>query len=138
MSVINMQTMRYINLLDRASNVKTSKCFVYNNNIIFAVPKNQVSRAIGPDAVNVKKIQESLGKRVRIIEESNGLNDAKKFVQDVIAPVNFKSIEVKDRELIITAGNTQNKASLLGRNKRRFLELRQIIDDTFHLELKVV
>ena len=68
MSIINMQTIRYINLLDRASNVKTSKCYTYNNAIIFAVPKNLVSKAIGPDASNVRLIQEKLGKRVRIIE----------------------------------------------------------------------
>ena len=35
MAIINMQTMRYINLLDKASNVKTRKCFVYNNTIYF-------------------------------------------------------------------------------------------------------
>ena len=60
MAIINMQTMRYINLLDRASHVKTSKCFVYNNTIMFAVPKEMVSKAIGPDAINVRRIQEVL------------------------------------------------------------------------------
>ena len=57
MTVINMQTMRYLNLLDKESRVRTTTCFVYNNTIIFAVPPYLVSRAIGPNALNTKKLQ---------------------------------------------------------------------------------
>ncbi len=138
MAIINMQTMRYINLLDRASNVKTRKCFIYNNTIIFAVPRNLVSRAIGPDAINVKRIQDSLGKRVRIVEEAEGVKDAKRFIEDITEPVNFKGLEIKDNSLIINAGGTQSKAALLGRNKKRYEELKTIVEDTFNLDLKVV
>ena len=130
--------MRYINLLDKASHVKTRKCFIYNNMIYFAVPKKLVSKAIGPGANNVKKLQQKLGKKVRIIEEPKGIEDAEKFVASVVEPVQFRSIEIKDGEMIITAGNKQNKAMLLGRNKRRLIELKKVIEDIFGLELKIV
>ena len=51
--VIDMQLMRYINLFSRISKVSTTKCFTYNNQIIFAVPKDKVSMAIGKGAENV-------------------------------------------------------------------------------------
>jgi len=137
MSVIDIQTMRYINLLDTTSRVKTRKCFVYNNAIIFAVPRPFISQAIGPDAVNVKRIQEKLGKKVRIIAEASGTADAERFVKDVVAPVNFKSLEVKDNVLLLTAGS-QSKASLIGRNRRREEELNQIVEDTFGMSLKIL
>ncbi len=130
--------MRYINLLDKASHVKTSKCFVYNNTIIFAVPKDKVSKAIGPSAVNIKKLQEKLGKKVRIISQVNDKYDAGRFIGDVVSPVRFKSVEVSDGMVIITAGSNQSKASLIGRNKRRLIELSKIIKDTFSIEVKVV
>ena len=130
--------MRYINLLDRTSRVKTRKCFAYNNIVFFAVPRAMVSRAIGPDATNVKRIQENIGKRIKIISEARGVEDAKRFVEDVVNPVKFKSLEVRDNGIIITAGGTQNKAALLGRNKRRLIELNQILKDTFGMELRVV
>lgn len=137
MATIDMQTMRYINLLDKASKVKTTKCFAYNNTIIFAVPRIFLSKAIGPHANNIKYIQEQIGKRIRIIEESQGIADAQRFMEDVVSPVTFKSLEIKDNEFILTAGS-QSKAALIGRNKRRYLELRKIMYDTFGLELKIV
>lgn len=137
MASIDMQTMRYINLLDRASRVKTTKCFVYNNVIIFAVPKAMMSRAIGPDASNVRMIQDQLGKRVRVISEPNGMGDAERFVSDVVSPVKFKSLEVKEGIFILNAGS-QSKAALIGRNRRRLDELNQIVKDSFGMELRIV
>ena len=138
MSTINMQTMMYINLLDRASRVKTRKCFIYNNIIFFAVPRNLVSQAIGPDALHIRKIQEDLGKRVKIIRECEGIEDYSRFIQEIVYPVRFKFLELKDKQIIITAGNNQSKASLIGRNKRRYEELKNIINDLFQLDLKII
>ncbi len=137
MATINMQTMRYINLLDREANVKTSKCFVYNNAIYFAVPRDKVSKAIGPAAINVRKLQENLGKRVRIIAEPFSISDAERFVQEIVEPVRFKSLEVKDGLFILTA-SSQSKAALIGRNRRRQEELNQILKDAFGMELKII
>ncbi|MBI5797867.1 hypothetical protein HZA98_03100 [Candidatus Woesearchaeota archaeon] len=129
--------MRYINLLDRASHVKTRKCFMYNNMIIFAVPKVFISQAIGPDASHVRSIQEQIGKKVRIIEEAKGMEDASRFVSDVVAPLSFKSLETKEGMFVLTAGS-QSKAALIGRNKRRYDELQQILKDSFGLDLRIV
>lgn len=137
MATINMQTMRYINLLDKESNVKTTSCFVYNNTIYFAVSKEKISKAIGNGASNIRKLQEKLGKKVKIITEPSNEN-IQKFLEEVVDPVKFKSVEIKDGTVTITSGNTQSKASLIGRNKRRLEELKDIVDDIFHLELKVI
>ena len=137
-AVIDMKAMRYINLLDKVTRVKTRHCFVYNNAIFFAVNKNQMSQAIGPSASNIRKIQESLGLRVKIIREANGISDAKRFVEDVVSPIEPKEIEVKEKELIVTAGNMQNKASLIGREKRRLEELKRIVNENFNLDLKII
>ena len=130
--------MRYINILDRESRVKTSKCFVYNNTIFFAVPRNKVSRAIGPNAINIKKIQEKIGKPIKIIGEAEGIGDMGRFIQDVVTPVRFKSLELKEKGVVITAGSNQSKASLIGRNRRRLDELSRIVKDTFGFDLRVV
>lgn len=138
MATIDMQTMRYINLLDKASKVKTKRCFIYNNTIFFAVPEELISQAIGPAAQHVRIIQEHLGKKVRIIQESQELRDAHRFILDLISPGKFKSLEIKDNCVIITAGSNQNKAILIGRNKRRLLELQKIIQDVYLMDLKII
>jgi NusA-like KH domain protein len=138
MAVINMQTIRYINLLDKASQVRTRKCFIHNNTIFFAVDSRDVSRAIGPGAVNVKRIQEKLGKKVKVIADATGISDVKRFIVDVVAPVKMKDVAVDEKEVVITAGSNQNKASLIGRDKRRFEELRKIVRDFFDRDLRII
>jgi transcription termination/antitermination protein NusA len=137
MSILNMQTMRYINLLDKESRVKTTKCFSYNNMIIFAVPKAMVSKAIGPGASNVMRLQDKLGKRIRIIEEPTGIDSAQKFVESIVAPLQFNSLEFKEGVFILSAGS-QSKAALIGRNKRRLDELNLILMDSFGHGLRIV
>ncbi len=129
--------MRYINLFRRISKVNTRNCFVYNNVIIYVVPSGAMRKALGERGKNVRIIQETLGKKIKIIKEANGIGEAHRFVQDIVDPVNFKSLEVKDGMFILTAGS-QGKAALFGRNKRRFAELNQILEDYFGKELKIV
>lgn len=138
MSVITMQMMRQINLLDRVARVKTTSCFVYNGTIFFAVPRYKISQAIGPDARNVRELQEALGKRVKIIGEPEGAGSVESFIRDVIEPVAFKSAEVNGNDVIINAGGTQRKAFLFGRNKQRYEELKRIIFDSFGKDLKII
>ncbi len=138
MSILNLQTIRYLNLLDQTSRVQTRTCFIYNNTIFFAVPSYLVSRAIGPNSINIRLLQEKLGKRIKIIRTAKGINDAERFIRDIIAPVTFKSLEINDRIIFLNSGSMQNKASLIGRDKRRLSELSLITRDIFNMDLKIV
>ncbi len=129
--------MRYINLLSSVSRVRTSNCFTYNNTIIFAVPRSMVSQAIGASAKNIRSMQNVFDKRVRIIVEPEGRRDAERFVRAVVEPLQFKSLEEREDSFVLTAGN-QSKAALIGRNKRRWIELNQIIEDCFGKGLRIV
>jgi NusA-like KH domain protein len=137
MATIDMQTMRYINLLDKISRIKTKKCFVYNNSIIFVVSARDVSRAVGPSGKNIRLMQEQLGKKVKIIEDAHDQGGAERFIEDIVSPVTFVSLDLKEGVFILTAG-TRSKAALLGRNKRRLLELAKIVEDNFGKELRIV
>ena len=132
-----MQLMRYINLLDKVTRVKTMKCYLYNNGIVFAVPKSMVSVAIGQDARNVRYISEQIGKRVKVIAEAKGIEDAQKFVADIVSPIGFNEVTVVDGVLTLNAGS-QSKAALIGRERRREEELKTIVKDTFNLELRII
>jgi N utilization substance protein A len=138
-TVIDMQFMRYINLFERVSRVSTTKVFSYNNQIIYAVPKNKVSLAIGKNAINVKKLNDILRKKIKIVEMP-ALDDNKgigKFIEAVVAPIEFNKVEVNDNSVVITAGR-QSKASLIGRNRIREKELGDVLKNFFHIgKLKI-
>jgi transcription antitermination factor NusA-like protein len=96
-----------------------------------------VSRAVGRNAENIKVMQDSLGKRIRIVAEASGITEIERFVRDIVSPINFNSVEIRDNVLIISAGGTQNKAGLIGRERRRLDELSQIIKDNFNLDVRI-
>jgi NusA-like KH domain protein len=137
--VIDMRLMRYINLFSRVSKVSTTNCFIYNNQIIFAVPRDKVSQAIGKDASNVRKLRDILGKKIKIVvmPDRENKEEIVKFIGDVVEPIEFNKIEVKEDSVVINAGR-QSKAALIGRNRTREKELSDILKNNFHiLNLKI-
>lgn len=132
--VIDMQFMRYINLFARTTKVATTKVFVYNNQIIFAVPKSKVSLAIGKGACNIKKMSETLRKKIRVvampaIDDDEGI---KKFIEDTVAPIEINGVELKGEGVVINGGR-QSKAALIGRNRQREKELSDVLKSFFSI-----
>ncbi len=138
--IINMQSMRYINIFSRTTKVSTKYAFDYNNTIVFGVPKSKVSIAIGKNAENVKRINGLIRKKIKIIampqkEDEKGVE---KFVSDIVAPIEVSNVTLDGNTLIITA-NRMSKASLIGRNRVREKELLEILKNHFGiLNLKIV
>ncbi len=149
-----MQDMRYLNLFGRVTQVNTRFCFKYNEGLVFCVPKPMIFKAVGKGASNIRKLNEILGKKIKIIASPRGIEDAKSFIESIVKPVTFKGLEVKDNtqtgipkegtrtsneasEIVLTAG-MQSKAALIGRNKRRLLEMQKIVHDFFGKEFRII
>ncbi len=132
-----MQDMRYLNLFGKITRISTRYCFKYNEALVFCVPKKLVSRALGENAKNAKQISKILGKRIKIIAIPNDVKDAKTFISAIVSPVTFKDLKITPTEIILTAGS-QSKAALIGRNKRRLLEMQKIVSDFFKREYRIV
>jgi len=131
-SVIDMQSMRYINLFSRTCGVSTKNCFSYNNQLVFVVPAPKVSKAIGKGAANVRRLREILRRNIKVVAMPNAENkeSLKKFIEDVVDPVEFTKIDVSGNVMTITAGR-QNKAALIGRNRIREKELSDVLKNYF-------
>jgi NusA-like KH domain protein len=134
--VIDMQIMRYLNLFEKITRVRTNHCFKYNEAIYFCVPAPFISKAIGKNATNIKNLNEILGRKIKVIPTPRGEEDARSFIENIVSPVVFKDLQNFNNEIVIT-GSTQSKASLIGRNKRRFLEMQKIVKDFFGKEFRI-
>ncbi|HRZ85417.1 MAG TPA: KH domain-containing protein [Candidatus Paceibacterota bacterium] len=134
---IDMQIMRYINLFSRISNISPKHCFIYNSNVIFVVPESKLSKAIGENGKNIRKISTILNKKIKVVPAPKGVEDAEEFISTIIYPNQMRGIEIEDKTLIINAGQ-QNKAMLIGRNKARLDEMKKIVKDYFDKEIKIV
>ncbi len=96
-----------------------------------------ISKALGENGRNIKKMSEILRKKIKIVPKPRNIEDSKIFIQAIVNPVRFKDLNINDNEMILTAGN-QSKAALIGRNKRRLLEMQEIVRDFFGKEFRIV
>ena len=137
-NTINMQDMRYMNLFEKITGVSTRFCFKYNDFIVFIIPASAVSRAIGENGKNIKRMSEILGRKIKVVPSPNGNYDIKKFIENIVNPATFRGVEIGEREIIVASAGTQSKAALMGRDKKRLYELQKIAKDFLGKELKVI
>lgn len=131
--VLDMQFIRYANLFYNVTRIRSNHCFEYNHTIVFVVPKHLVMKSIGENNKNLEKLSNIIGKKIKIVAIPNGINDIKNFVSVITKPIRFNSIEVFGDEVVINAG-TQNKASLIGRDKARLDEMQNILEQYFGIK----
>ena len=136
-STLDMQDLRYLKLFEKVTGIRTHYCFEYNNTIIFCVPRELVSKAIGPDARNLRRINMVIKKRVKVIAIPKDSHDIKRFIEMVVSPVTFKDLDVLPDEIVLNAGS-QSKAALIGRDKRRLIEMQRITKDFFKKNFRIV
>ena len=134
---IDMQHMRYLNLFKKITYIDTRYCFKYNEMIVFCVPKQLLSRALGENGNNLRRLSDIVGKRIRIVPIPLKVEHAKEFIQAIVAPLEFNDLTIGENEIVLTAGS-RNKASLIGRNKRRLIEMKQIVKDFFGKDFRII
>ncbi len=134
--VISMQDMRYLNLFQNTTRIPTKYVFSYNNTLFFCVPKNQISQAVGERGSHIKRLCEVLRRKIKVIPIPND-KTIKQFVSSIVEPVEFKELETTNEEVLLTAGSS-SKAALIGRNKRRLLEMQKIVLDFFNKDFKII
>lgn len=134
--VIDMQKLRYLNLFNKITKVSTQFCFIYNNVLFFCVDKKDLSKAIGPGAKNIRKIGEITKRRIKIVEKPKTIKDAQKFITSIVEPIEFKDLQTNENEISVS-GSRQDKAALIGRDKKRLNEMKIIIKVFFNKDFKV-
>lgn len=134
---LDMKFIRYLNLFEKITKIRTQHCFCYNLGIVFLVPKQMMAKALGEAGKNVKKLSEILEKKVKVIAIPPGIEAIEEFILAIIYPVKFKNIEVRDNSVVISAG-LQSRAILIGRNKTRLNEMKNILQQYFGIkELRI-
>jgi len=138
MKTFDMQFMRYMNLFTKVTRIDSSHCFTYNNTLVFVVPRAMIQRAIGKDNANLKQLSTILEKRIRVLAEPKSMEDLEQFFKVLVSPITFEKLEVIDgesgKELIITTGGRESKAMLIGRDRAREKEMKDILDQHFDIK----
>jgi len=95
-----------------------------------------LQKAVGENGKNVQTMKDILRKRVRIVAKPRGIQDAQSFIESIVSPIKINELKIVGNEIIIL-GNRQNKAALIGRDKRRLKEMQEIVKGFFDKELRI-
>ncbi len=135
---INQETLGLSPLMERITGVRVKDCFRDDTGevIYFVVESGQLGKAIGNNGVNLKKIQDKLGKRVRIIEYRYNVID---FVKNVIYPLKVDEIVQDGSIILIRENNRKTKSLLIGRDGKKLKLINRAVKRFFSVEeVKIV
>jgi len=69
--VLNMNTIRLLNLFESITNVPVKDCYVNNDTVYFIVEEGKIGLAIGKGGSSIKNVEKTIGKKVKVFEYSS-------------------------------------------------------------------
>jgi len=133
--VIDIKAMQYITLFEEVTRVTAKDCVLRDDQIIFIVNMGDVGTAVGPKGLNVKKLEQKLKKKIKIIGYSDDLND---FIRSMVAPLQLEEINENNGVVELTAKDLKTRGLLIGRNASILRGYESIVQRFFPIkELKV-
>ena len=121
-------------LFESMTGAKVKDC-IANEKLIFVMEENEMGKAIGKNGANIKKMENMLKKKIKLIEFSS---DVLQFVKNVIYPIEVSGIIQEDNIIKIHGKDTSTKAMLIGRERQNINHLSDIVQRYFNIkEIKV-
>ncbi len=116
---IGMDEILLINALEKVSRVSPKDCITEEDLISYLVPEKLVGKAIGKKALNVRKLSETLGKKIEII---GYWEKPEKMIQKEMK-ISFKEAKIKGKKLLFTtdAEGRRKSTSLKGKRIKNFI-----------------
>lgn len=112
--------LKIMSFFESLTKAKLRDCFIDQNDaLVFIVEPAQSGLAIGKKGANARKLEESLKKKVKIVEFSESTEE---FTKSLIQPAKAEKIEVLDGIVTITP-EASSRSYLIGRagkNVRNF------------------
>jgi len=129
--------MKTMSVFETVTMTTLKDCFVDNNGLlIFVVNPTMISKAIGRNGQNVKKLERMLNRKIKIVEFNPSLTQ---FVRNLVYPLNVKDVEEEEGVVKIIGPDTRTKGLLIGKNSQNIKNYTQIVKRYFDIkDMKVV
>lgn len=127
------EMIRTLNMFESMTDVEARDCLMKEDEAYFIVPEGKAGMAIGKGGKVVKKVQNQIGKDVKIFEYKDNLGA---FVNNLVS-VDIRSLDIQDDEdgksVEINVSN-DNKGRLVGRDGENIDAIRDILKRTHNVD----
>jgi len=123
-------------LMEKITKAKVKDCFTdEEGTIFFVVAPGEIGKAIGKGASNIKRLQQELQRKIRVIEYSDDLAE---FIKNIIYPLRVQSITEEQDVIVIKEANKKAKSLLIGRQGKNLKLINRAVKRFFNREVKVI
>lgn len=127
------EMIRNINLFESITDVEVRDAIIKEDEAYFVVPEGKAGMAIGKGGKVVQKVQEKLGRDIKIYEYSDNLG---KFINNLV-PADIRGVDIDGDKVEIDVPNN-NKGRVVGKNGQKIDSIREILQRTHGVqEVKV-
>jgi transcription termination/antitermination protein NusA len=121
-------------VMERITHARVKDSFSEGDIVYFVVAPGELGKAVGKGGIMIKKVQEKLGKKIRVIEYRD---DVIAFVRNVIYPIRVEEIVEQEGIVIIRDNSKVTKGKLIGRGGSNLVFINRAVKRFFGKEVKV-
>jgi len=133
---LDIEHIKYITLFEKITKVQPKDCILGKNSITFVISGQEIGKAIGKKAKNIKILEKKLNKKVKLVKFDK---DIIQFTGNLIYPFKNLDITYENDDIIISSSDTKTKGLLIGRNSQNLTRIENIIKRYFKFnKLKII
>ena len=132
------QTLQLIALFERITKAKIKDSFYdpVQKRQLFVVQKGNLWKALGPKSINVKKLQEKLNRKIKIVEFDS---EKHKFIKNLVFPLKITDVREENGVITLVCDDIKTRGLLIGRNAANLRNLEENVQRYYTIkEIKVV
>lgn len=123
------EIMKLMTLFESMTGAKLKDC-ILNERLLFIVEGNEIGKAIGKKGSNIKRLENMLNKRIKVVEFNP---DVLQFIKNLLYPLQTSGIENNDDVISIQA-DTKTKSLIIGREQQNLKNLISIVKRFFDIQ----
>lgn len=133
-NIYNTELLGIMNMFEKITRSRLKDCIEYKEKLMFIVQPGQLRYALGKQSINVKKIEDALNKKIKIMEYNEDLCT---FIRNLMYPL--KIVEMKEENNIVTIkGPDQKTKGLMIGSKAQNLRAYEVIAKKYFPRLEEI
>ena len=122
-------------IMEKITRTRVKDCFKEEDTVYFVVGSGELGKAVGKGGSNIKKVQEELGKKIKVIEFRSNIAD---FVKNIIYPLKVEQVIEEEGIVKIKESSKKTKSLLIGRGGKNLKLINRAVKRFFNVSEVIV
>ena len=132
---LDNETISLLAFFENLTKARVKDCFFDKEKIVFVVEKGEMSKAIGKQGSNVKKMEYFSKKKIKIVEFSG---DVKVFLKNYLFPITVQEITEDNGIIRMKVNGSRERGLIIGRDHGNIENLKNVLSKYFKIKEIVV